>query len=475
LRGKRATVMGLGLFHGGSEVARYLVSRGAQVTVTDLRPAAQLAESLRELEGLPITYVLGEHCERDFADAELVVANPAVPPSSPFLKLARERGAQITSETALFLDACPARMVLVTGTQGKSSTCHTLAGLLQAAGIRAHLGGNIGRSLLNGLDALSESDVVVLEISSYQLEALPPPRRSGTGAARHPCAERVAAVCCVNVLADHLERHGSLEAYERAKRRLLELAGEDTWVVLSGEDPRTSLWRVARGRELRFFATRESAAEPSLREGEFRWGAESLGRVADLHLRGDFQRENTLAALCMARILGAEPERLAASLATLRGLEHRLEDLGVFAGHRVWDNAVSTTPDSTIAALRSLEAARRRALVLLCGGQAKALPLEELVEETRRGARAVVTFGSSAGALALAFQAAGIRTRTCPEVGQAVAAAFEELRDGDELLFSPACASFDAYRNFKDRAEAFRRALSECAERESDRRTPVGR
>jgi UDP-N-acetylmuramoylalanine--D-glutamate ligase len=447
LAGRAATVMGLGLFGGGVEVARYLARLGARVTVTDLRPAEQLAESLREIEGLGARLVLGEHRAEDFLTAELVVANPAVAPSHPLLAAARAAGAVVSSETALFLEACPARVALVSGTQGKSSTASATAGLLAACGFRAQAGGNIGRSLLGSLAELGPEDVVVLELSSYQLEALP---RPATGLARN-----VVAVCVTNVLADHLERHGSVEAYEQAKRRILELAGPEATVVLSGEDPRVSRWSERGPRVVRCYATRRSSEGLNIAGGAFRLGREELGRVADLTLPGTFQRENVLAALGLARALGAAPESLAAAIGGLRGLEHRLQDLGTFAGHRVWDNGVSTTPDSTLAALRSLEGP----LTLLCGGQAKRLPLDELAREASLRARRAIAFGSSAAELARAFAAAGVEARAVDTLEQAVAEAFARMQPGEQLLFSPACASFDAYRNFADRAAAFRSAL----------------
>ena len=455
LAGRAATVMGLGLFGGGVEVARYLARCGARVTVTDLRPAEQLAESLREIEDLGLRLVLGEHRAEDFVHAELVVANPAVAPDHPMLAAARAAGVRVSSEAALFLEACPARLALVTGTQGKSSTASAAAELLAAAGFRAQAGGNIGRSLLGSLAELGPEDVVVLELSSYQLEALP---RPAAGLARN-----VVAVCVTNVLADHLERHGNVEAYEQAKRRILELTGPAATVVLSGEDPRVSRWSERGPRVVRSYPTRGGSEGLNIAGGAFRLGREELGRVADLRLPGTFQRENVLAALGLARALGAAPERLAAAIGGLRGLEHRLQDLGTFAGHRVWDNGVSTTPDSTVAALRSLEAP----LTLVCGGQAKRLPLDELARETSLRTRRAITFGASATQLASAFAAAGADVLAVATLEQAVEAAFAAMQGGEQLLFSPACASFDAYRNFKDRAAAFRAALRNQATSES--------
>lgn len=455
-RGRAVTVMGLGLQGGGVEVVRFLAARGARVTVTDLRPADKLRESLEALAGFEVRCVLGEHRAEDFTSAEAVVANPAVSPSHPLLAAARAHGVWVTSEMALFLGACPARVVLITGTQGKSSTSHAAARLLEECGFRVHLGGNIGRALISTLDEMRPDDVAVVEISSYQLEALP----AGFG----PC-ERVAAVCCVNVLADHLERHGTLEAYEAAKHRLLDLAAPRASVVLSAADPRVARWRVERGRELRFDAREGARAELCIRDGQFRLGEEHLGRVADVRLPGDFQRSNVLAALGLARSLGAAPESLRAALGRVTGLAHRLEDLGLFAGHRVWDNGVSTTPDSTVSALRALPSRP----ALLVGGQAKNLPLDELVAVARERARRVMTFGGSAEPLAQAFRGGGVRARSAASLEEALNALWSELEPGEELLFSPACASFDAFRNFRDRALAFRECLRSLSEAAAER------
>lgn len=453
-RGKRATVMGLGLFGGGVETARYLAQLGMRVTVTDLRTAQTLAESLRALEGLPLTYELGAHRERDFTDSDLVVANPAVSPSDRFLASARAAGVTVTSEMALFLEACPAQVVAVTGTQGKSSTSHAIDHFLRASGFRSHLGGNIGRSLLSALTSLGEDDWVVLEISSYQLEALPP-----AIGGEHALGNRVAAVCATNVLADHLERHRTLEAYEAAKRRILELARAKTHVVLSADDPRTSAWRVERGRPLFFSPTGNLHARARLWAGEFQLDGVRLGHLEDLKLPGTFQRDNTLAALATACALGAEPALLARAVSTLTGLEHRLQDLGLRGGHRVWDNGVSTTPDSTVAALRSITGPT----VLICGGQPKLdLALDAMVAEARSNVRCVISFGAAAESIRAAFSRGGLAAVAVSTVEDAVREAYGRAIPGDELLFSPACASFDQYRNFKDRALAFQRALPAC-------------
>ncbi len=446
LAGRRVTVMGLGLFGGGAAVVRYLAARGARVTATDLRGADELAECLAQIEGAGARLVLGEHRAQDFAEADLVVANPAVAPGSRFLQLARTSGVPVTSETALFLEICPARVAAVTGTQGKSSTCRILATLLEESGLRTHLGGNIGVPLLERAEDMAPEDVVVLELSSYQLEALPPdgPRPA-------------AAVAITNVLADHLERHGSIEAYAAAKRRVLELLAEGGTALLPGADARCGGWLPPDGRGVVRFHFEPHEREPCLDDAGFRWGEERLAAYDDLPLPGAFQRENALVALALARALGVPSTQLAPALRRVRGLAHRLEDLGRHGGRRVWDNGVSTTPDSTVSALRALGTG----FVLICGGRAKELALDELAREAARRTRGVACFGQDAPRLAAAFAAAGARVEVVADLESSVRAAYSLSRAGDAILFSPACASFDAYRNFADRARAFRAALPE--------------
>lgn len=447
--GRSVLVMGLGLFGGGLEATRAALRAGARVTVTDLRTAEDLAESVAALEGSGAELVLGGHRVEDFEAADLVIANPAVRPDHPLLAAARAAGAVVTSEFELFLEACPARVVLVTGTQGKSSTCAALTTLLDESGIPARLGGNIGRSLLPELDELGADDVCVLETSSYQLEALPE-----RAVVQQHLAQRVAAVAVINVLADHLERHGDLATYAAAKRRILEFAGPGTAVVLSGDDPTTRRWEVP-GTDTLFFSVKGRGDVVLDHDGRFRRGEVPLGRSCDVRLPGEFQRANVLCALAIAHALGADPARLAVALPRVRGLDHRMQDLGEFAGHRVWDNGISTTPDSTLSAVRTLTGP----YVWLVGGRHKDLPIDELAAAARGRARVVIAFGEAAPRLAELLGAHGLDTRVRATLDQAVRAAFAELAQGEPLLFSPACSSFDEFRNVLDRARAFRAAL----------------
>ncbi len=435
--------MGLGSFGGGAGAARYLASLGARVTVTDQRSASSLARSLEELADVRVDFVLGEHRREDFERAEIVVVNPAVRPDHPLLRTARAAGALVSSEMELFLEAVRARVVAITGTQGKSSTANATHALLKLCGARAHLGGNIGASLLPALSAIGTEDFVVLELSSYQLEAL-----SG-GAA----SARAEAVAVVNILPDHLERHGTLAAYAAAKQRILTLLEPGGHALLPLDDERFADWEVA-GTKLGF-ATRDTGRGLFLRAGEFRLDDEVLGRVEDLQLPGDFQRANALVALGLARSLGQAPAELARALPHVRGLEHRLQDLGLFRGRRVIDNAVSTTPDSTISALRALPVGT----VLVLGGKQKRLPLDELARVARERVAAAVAFGEAGPVFAQALRSAGVPVEVVPTLAEALPLALERGAPGAHVLFSPAGSSFDAYANFQERAAALRATL----------------
>lgn len=436
--GEAVTVMGLGLFGGGAAVIRFLAGRGAEVTVTDLRSRAQLAPAVEALEGLDLRWVLGEHREQDFTETSLVIANPAVPPNSRYLAAARTAGVPIKSEIALFLERCPGRVVAVTGTQGKSSTTSFIAQLLEAGGTRTFLGGNIGVSLLDHLDRIEAGDVCAVELSSYQLETLPD--QWDRSADRSP----IEVAVFTNFLADHIERHGDRDAYVAAKLRLLEMVTPEAWILLPKGGLPDSVEAPSGPRVLR-----HPGEALRIEAGEFRLNEELLGHVETTPFAAGFQRDNLLLALAAARLVGAPATTLASALPALRGLPHRLDPLGEIDGRRLWDNAVSTTPDSTISALESLP----EGTTLVVGGQVKDLPVEPLLAAARDRRARVVIFGAARERWTDRFRAAGLETREAKGPHQALALAVG-LGDG-EILISPACSSFDAYPNFQTRAREF--------------------
>ncbi len=457
-RGQRVTVMGLGLFGGGSAVARWLIQAGARVTITDLRTRAELAPSIRSMgEGTDTvadegsihapTWVLGKHRAEDFKTADWVVANPAVPMDNKWLTLAREHGVGITSEMELFLTHCHARVVLISGTEGKSSTVRILTDLLKGAGMDAIAGGNIGHSLLAAAAELNPTTVAVIEISSYQLEALPALAKRKRGAE---------VVALTNVRCDHLERHGTPQAYADAKARILARVRSGGHAFLPLDLHSKASFAVPGDVSLHTHGGGAGEANLTRHSGGFWYGDTLLGREDALPLPGVFQRDNALLALGIAHALGAEPAALAAGLCHLQGLDHRLQSLGQVNGRTVIDNGVSTTPESTISALASVAGD----CTLLLGGQAKAgLDFEGLAQLIRERRARAVTFGASGEGLHAILQGANAESIACANLAEAATIALQNTPVGGTLLFSPACASFDAYLNFRERALALRKIL----------------
>ena len=475
LRGKRALVMGFGRFGGGRGAAEFLLEQGALVTVTDLSDAQSLGQSMDLLSGeqrAAITWKLGGHDMADFAAAEVVIANPAVPTANQYLATARTSGAWVTTDIELFLRLTTMRLALITGTQGKSSTAKILAGLLEASGLEVHLGGNIGASLLSTLGQEHANDAVaVLELSSYQLERLP----------RDGALARAATVCVTNLMEDHLERHGSLENYHRVKARIGELlapagraiASRDDVAYLRENGPESAIWGEFQvlGPDRKSAPSRAPIGDPgsspldmALAQGDFlAWGGQ-VASLRDFPLPGAFQQTNALAAIGMALALGVPPKSVPLGLAKLKGLPHRAEELGTFANGgacgtmaiRVIDNAVSTTPDSTQSVLQPLAGP----VTLLVGGRSKGQDLARLVACAKQNTAYALCFGEAATELQAAFAGAGIQAHGFATMEEAIHRGTTDLAS-PTLLFSPACSSFDAFSNFKQRAMAFRAALPE--------------
>lgn len=421
-RDARVVVMGLGRFGGGLAAARWLARQGAEVTVTDLGAEAELAESLAALVSEPIArWRLGGHDEEDFRRADWVVVNPAVHPDSPFLQIARASRARLTSEIELFLERCRAPVVAVTGSNGKSTTAAMIAAALRAAGRRAWLGGNIGASLIECLDAIAPDDVVVLELSSFQLHYL-------SETAAWPSLA-VVTQCAPN----HLDWHGSFAAYVAAKQRLLDHQRPGDVAVLNLRDAEVARWRSrVRGR----------LVEP--------W---DFDRLPELRLPGEHHRIDAALAAAAAESLGCETAAIRTGLAGFAGLPMRLEWFAVVDGRRYYNDSAATTPESTIAALGAIDGP----IWLLAGGRDKGFDLDPLAEQIVAAAAGSALFGAigpSLGARVARIEPSfpvAVFERVEPALGWVI----ERSRDGDAVLFSPAAASTDQYRNFVERGRHF--------------------
>jgi UDP-N-acetylmuramoylalanine--D-glutamate ligase len=446
LKDARVTVMGLGQFGGGLGVTRWLLARGARVLLTDRDPRERLERPLAELaEAIgsgAVTLRLGGHDERDFADADLVVANPAVPVpwENQYLRAAREAGTPVTTEIRLAVDALDReRTVAVTGSAGKSSTSSMIALLLDDAPRTARLGGNIGGSLLGA--ERRPGEWTVLELSSAMLWWL------GEGAAwagLEPWSARVAVL--TNLAPNHVDWHGTLGHYMRSKAEIRRhLRAGDAFVTLFGHEQPAAAAEAAR--ELGG-AWWDGAALPP--QGEL---DELLGAIDMPNVPGEHQRRNArlavLAAEAAIRSAGERPDRarLLARLGDFRSLPHRLEYVGTFRGLRCFNDSKSTTPDAALLAVGAFPDAAR--IHLIAGGYDKKVELSSIRDLAPRLA-GLYAIGATAPQLASHANAC-----ECGTLERAVRAAADRARPGDVLLLSPACASWDQYANYERRGEEF--------------------
>ena len=443
-KGKRVTVMGLGAFSGGVTVTRFLTRAGAKVTVTDLKDGRELRSSLDAIKGLGVRLVLGRHEEADFRDTDCVIRSPAVPDNSPYLEIARQTGVPIDSETNLFFRYCPSRIVGVTGSNGKSTTTALLGAMLASAHITAHVGGNIGRSLLLELDSIREDDLVVMELSSFQLEDLGRLARSPHGA------------LVTNLAPNHLDRHGTYEAYCEAKRNIIRFQDKGDLAVLNADCADLALWRPVCDRVLYYSRMSQVDNGAFARGGNLILAREGQTKTLmardEIPLRGEHNVENVLGAAAAASALGAEVEAIAAAVRDFRALPHRLEHVGTAEGMACYNDSIATTPEAAICALRSFDCP----ICLIAGGYDKGSDFTALGREIASRVRLLILIGETADKIAGGAAGGGAAILRAKNLDQAVSAALERGRAGEVLLLSPACASYDMFRNFEDRGERFR-------------------
>lgn len=423
VKGKRVTVAGLGRFGGGTAVTKWLVEQGAKVLVTDRDPADKLAASVAQLAGLPVTFRLGEHRTEDFTDTDLVVANPAIPPTNQYLAAARDAGVELTTEIRLFVSRCPATVVAVTGTKGKSTTTTLLHKMLSQK-FETWLGGNIGKSLLGDLPHIESHDLVVLELSSFMLEHLRPMRWS----------PHVALI--TNLSVDHVDWHGTPQAYVDAKKAILEFQRRDDYAIINENDETSIALAESTPAKVEFFGTH--ARKPFA-----------------LRLPGAHNQLNAQGAFAAAHTLGITFNEAQAAVKDFAGLPHRLELVHEERDIRYYNDSIATIPDAAIAALDSFPGG---SVIQLIGGYDKKLPMQGLCDALAERAKAVMTIGATGPALAKAIRAKnpGAVVHECGDLATAVRRAQELASPKDNVVLSPGCASYDQFVNFEQRGEAFK-------------------
>ncbi len=451
LPGTRPLVVGGA--RSGLSAARLLALLGLDVRLCDARPAAELTPAVLELANLGVDLWLGVEDVSLLDRRDFVVWSPGIPDTHPLAAAARERGIPVRSELELGFLAAHARMVCVTGTNGKSTTTDLIGTLLRAAGREVEVCGNIGLPICDVAERVSPSGLLVVEVSSFQLETV----------------ERLQPFVAVwlNLTPDHLDRHGDLDTYGALKQRLFARQGPEDYAVWNADDPEVMARRAGAGTPLLFSANGPVAEGAYLEDGHIRlaWrgGTESLMAASDLGIPGPHNRLNALAALAATLPLEIPPPLLRETLRGYPGLEHRLEPVATIQGVKFVNDSKATNAGSLEVALRSFDAP----VVLIAGGRDKGQDFTPLAPLVKQQVQRLVLIGEGAARMEQAWK--GVPATHAETLPAAVSIAFAEARGqgGGVVLLSPGCASFDMFQDFEDRGRRFKEAVAGLEPREA--------
>jgi UDP-N-acetylmuramoylalanine--D-glutamate ligase len=452
LKDKRVLVVGLG--KSGVASALFLKAHGARVTVSDTKSGDELRNEIPSLLDHGITVETGGHGERTFRGQDLIVVSPGVPVDAPLLNQARSWGEAVIGEIELAAQFLPGPIVAITGSNGKTTTTTLTGEILTAGGLPTLVGGNIGTPAISLAERAKPETVIVLEVSSFQLETIQ--------------AFRPKVAVVLNVTPDHLDRHRTLEVYVDAKARIFENQRAEDFAVLNEDDP-TCVAMVARTRAQVFWFSRQKEVKQGawVREGKilFRDGTEShknpqrdIMLVSEIPLKGAHNLENVLAAVCAGALMGCAPEKIRQAVRDFKAVEHRLEFVATIRGVDYYNDSKATNVDATIKALESFPAN----IHLILGGKDKGSDYSVLNELLRQRVKRVYTIGAAAGKIEsqiVSPKGGNVEVVHAETLENAVRKAHAVAEPGDVVLLAPACASFDQFKNYEQRGQVFKETV----------------
>jgi UDP-N-acetylmuramoylalanine--D-glutamate ligase len=445
VKNKRVLVVGLG--KSGLAAAHFLKGRGARVTVSDARPATLIAE-LSDLLDQGFMVEAGSHGLLTFRRQDLIVVSPGVPMSTPVLTQVRAMGAHIIGELELGVEFLQGQVVGITGSNGKTTTTTLLGEILKAAGKPTLVGGNIGLPVTALVDESTPESWSVIEVSSFQLETVETFR------------PRIAVV--LNITPDHLDRHGSFATYAATKARITEFQTAEDFLVLNGEDKQTQMVAAKTKAQIYWFSGRRPIKQGAFVHGESiffvpREGAkaEPVMPVAEISLAGAHNVENVLAAVCVARLAGAESETIRGAVRAFKAVEHRLEFVREVAGVRYYNDSKATNVDATMKAMEAFAGG----IHLILGGKDKDSDYRVMAALVRERVKTVITIGSAAEKIARQLDGV-VKIEAAETLARAVAFAHETAVAGDTVLLAPACSSFDQFENYEQRGRVFKELVA---------------
>lgn len=451
LKNKKVLVMGLGLHGGGVSVVKWLAKQGAQVTATDLKARKDLLPSLAKLKVFKIKYVLGKHREQDFKKADLIVQNPGVPADSKFLKVARKAGVPIENEATLFFRHCPASILAVSGTKGKSSLVSLLYHVFKGKFKDTVMAGNIRDVLmLDILPRIKKTTKVILELSSFQLEGLASLKKS----------PHIAFF--TNIMRDHLNRYGTMQNYIKTKLSLIRFQKNNDFCILNADNAYTKHFNKYTKSRVFWFSLKNKVKRGAYLsdntsiyvDGKKK---EKIFSFDKIHVVADYQREQFLAAIIAGKLFGLKNKIIYQGLKSYKGLHDRLEFLGSFNGVKYYNDTAATMPDAAISALKALGDTKRKNLVLLAGGANKNLIFEEFAAQIVNFCKAVILFKGDASEIIAKRLGKRLKSLTVQGMEEAVRRAKNTAVKGDMILLSPGAASFGLFKHEFDRGEQFKK------------------
>jgi len=439
LNGKRVLVVGLG--KSGVASALFMKAHGARVTVSDTKSGDELRNEIPVLLDNGIIVETGGHGDRTFRGQDLIVVSPGVPVDAPPLVQARSLGESVIGEIELAAQFLPGPIVAITGSNGKTTTT-TLAGeIMTAAGFPALVGGNIGTPAISLAERAKPETVIVLEISSFQLETIQTFR------------PKIAVV--LNVTPDHLDRHRTFEIYTGAKARIFENQQSGDYAVLNADDPTcVTMGQKAPSQVFWFSRHKEIERGAWVRDGNIVFrdasGQREVLQVSDIPLKGNHNLENVLAAVCAGALMGCAPEKIRQAVHEFKAVEHRLEFVATIRGVDYYNDSKATNVDATIKALESFPSN----IHLILGGKDKGSDYTVLNDLLRQRVKRIYTIGAAAAKIE--SQVKGPEVVHAETLENAIRKANAAALSGDIVLLAPACASFDQFKSYEHRGKVFK-------------------
>lgn len=448
IAGKKFVIVGLG--KTGAALARFLLPRGAAVTISEIKNEEDLGRKARVWKERGVILETGQHRLATFLASDFIVPSPGAA-SLPLLQAAEEKGIQVISEIELAYHFIRGRVVGITGTNGKSTTASLAHKILKEAGLKAYLAGNIGTPLISFVDGSRDDHIYVTEISSFQLE--------------HIRRFRVGISVFLNVSLNHLDWHDSFASYFGAKKRLVLAQGQGDVAILNRDD--RLVWALSGETDARVYSF---SGRAKVRRGCFLrdgWiilrdenGEQPLMKAEEVPLPGGHNRENVMAAALVGHCLGAAPKSMRASIRSFAGLEHRLEKVLTLRGVGFVNDSKATTVDASVKAIQSFD----QPIVLILGGRDKGADFRLLRQPVKQKVKKVILLGEAREKIWQALRGAAVMG-SAATLREAVAQAFVAARRGEIVLLAPACTSFDMFRNFAARGRAFKREVRRLRDR----------